>query len=626
MNLADERLRELDNPSLTENERILLRCRVAADFIHTGRYEAAREALGKLWRGVGERPDVRKLQPATAAEALLQCGALTGWLGSVRSVEGAQEKAKDLLTEALRKFHSQGQREKVSEVQYELGICYWRLGAFDEARVVLDEAQKRLGEEAAELRAKVLIRRTLVEISDNRYHEALNILKEAEPSFESANDAIKGRWHGQKGIVLHRLALTERHAEYFDQAIIEYTAAIYHYEQARHERYCALNLNNLGFLLYQLGRYRDAHEHLDRARSIFAKLEDTGNVAQVDETRARVFLAEEKYREANRVLAGAIPTLEKGGESALLTKALTVQGVVWARLGAAERSINILNRAVRVGRDSGALTQAGLAALTLIEEHGKAGRLPESEMVKVYRRADELLQATQDAEDVARLRACARVVIERLSVSGVKLSDEDFYLPDVVLAYEAKFIREALEAEQGSITWAARRLGVKHQSLIQILNTRHKDLLPLRTPAKPRRRSVFRTRQPRRAAEKRVRPPTVLHVEDSKVVADTVRDALEMEGFGVVTCADGATALRLLESKEHFDLLLLDNDLPHVSGVELLRRARQLPHRRRMPVIMLSAGDVETEAWDAGVDAFLKKPDDIGRLTKMVTRLLAKGE
>lgn len=50
MTLADERLKELDNPSLTTDERALLRCRVAADLIHAGQYEAARESLGELWR------------------------------------------------------------------------------------------------------------------------------------------------------------------------------------------------------------------------------------------------------------------------------------------------------------------------------------------------------------------------------------------------------------------------------------------------------------------------------------------------------------------------------------------------------------------------------------------------
>jgi hypothetical protein len=83
----------LDNPSLTENERILIRCRVASDFIHRGQYEAAREALGGLWPGIGQRPDVKKLPPVTAAEVLLQCGTLTGWLGSARNVSGAQEQA-----------------------------------------------------------------------------------------------------------------------------------------------------------------------------------------------------------------------------------------------------------------------------------------------------------------------------------------------------------------------------------------------------------------------------------------------------------------------------------------------------------------------------------------------------
>jgi tetratricopeptide (TPR) repeat protein len=266
--LADERLRELDNPSLTTDERTLIRCRVAADLTHAGQYETAREALGELWPGVGERPDVKGLPPVVAAEVLLQCGALTGLLGHARNVSGAQERAQDLLSEAARKFKSQGRHAKASEAQCELGACYWRLGAHDDARVMMRETLKPLTDADVELKAKIHIRRTLVEISENRYHEALGILKEAEAVFTSASDALKGRWHGQKALVLRRLATAERRGEYFDRAIIEYTAAIHHYEQARHERYCGTNLNNLAFLLYKLGRYRDAHEHLDRAQAI----------------------------------------------------------------------------------------------------------------------------------------------------------------------------------------------------------------------------------------------------------------------------------------------------------------------------------------------------------------------
>jgi tetratricopeptide (TPR) repeat protein len=490
MTLADERLRELDTPSLTDGERIMMRCRVAADLINTGRYEAATEALGGLWVGVGQRPPVGDLPPAVEAEVLLRCGALTGWVGSIRNAPGSQEQAKNMLSEAARKFRSQGMLSKVSEAQYELGNCYWRLGAHDEARVTMQEALKLLTDADVELKAKILIRRTLVEVWDNRYYEALGILKEAEPVFKTSNDALKGRWHGQMALVLIRLALVEGNTEYADRAIIEFEAAIYHYEQAGNERHCALNLNNLAMTLYKLGRYKEAHEHLDRAQLIYTRLRDAGYLAQVDETRARVLVAEKKYREADRVIAGVVKTFEAGGKSALLADALAVQGVVWARLGAFDGSVSILRRAVDVAQQAGAPTQAGQAALTLLEEHGATWRLSDSELSKVYQRANELLKETQDAEDINRLRACALVVIRRLT--GTELQDKNFSFHGAVHGLEARLIEQALELEGGSITRAAKRLGLKRQTLSQMLTMRHKHLFGKRTPPEKRLKSIIK--------------------------------------------------------------------------------------------------------------------------------------
>lgn len=490
MNLADERLKELDNPSLTENERILLRCRVAADLIHKGQYEAAQEALGELWLGVGQRPPIRNLSPAVDAEVLLRCGTLTRLLGNVRNITGAQEQAKDILSEAARTFGALGMPAKVSETQYELAMCYWWLGQHDEARVVLQEALKPLTDADIELKAKILIKRTIVEVWDNRYYDALNILREAEPVFESANDALKGRWHGQKGLVLRRLGTAEGQTDYYDRAIIEYTAAIYHYELARHERYCGINLNNIAFLLYKLGRYRDAHDYLDRAQLIFTKLKDPGILAQVDETRARVLVAEKKFRDADRIIGGVTKTFEQGGELALLADALAVQGVVWARLGAHEGSLNILRQAMRVAQDAGALTQAGHAALTMIEEYGLTWRVEKSELLKVYHRANALLKGSQDAEDKERLLACAQIVIKRLS--GMQLHDKNFSFYGAVQELEARLIEQALELEGGNISRAAERLGLKRQTLTQMLQARHKKLFGKRTPPTPRLKSIIK--------------------------------------------------------------------------------------------------------------------------------------
>jgi hypothetical protein len=60
----------------------------------------------------------------------------------------------------------------------------------------------------------------------------------------------------------------------------------------------------------------------------FTRLKDPGMLAQVDETRARVLIAERKYGDAKRTPAGVLKTLEKGDESALLAGALTPQGVI----------------------------------------------------------------------------------------------------------------------------------------------------------------------------------------------------------------------------------------------------------------------------------------------------------
>ncbi|HVF56330.1 MAG TPA: tetratricopeptide repeat protein [Pyrinomonadaceae bacterium] len=490
MNLADERLKELENPSLTKSARILLRCRLASEFIHIGQFEGAREALGELWQGVGKRPRIEGMEKGIAAEVLLRCGSLSGWIGSSRQVNGAQEAAKDLISESIALFESVGEVSRAAIARSHLALCYWREGAYDEARVLLVKAFDELADTDVEQRAKVLLRRATVEYSAGRFNDALQILKDSAHVFdESMNHALKGNFHNLFALMLRRLGMAEGHSDYFDRAIVEYTAAIFHYEQARHERYKATNENNLAFLLHKLGRYAEAHAYLDRARRTLVRLNDTGLIAQVDETRARVFIAEEKYREANRVIAGTIQTLEKGGESALLADAFTVQGVAWARLGVYESSINILRRAVSIAEESGALVNAGLAALTLIEEHG-AKRLSQTELYNVYTRADSLLKSTQDAEEIARLRACAFTVIRGLS--GARTNDKDFNLYGVVFDFEAKFIEQALEEAGGSVTRAAKILGVRHQSLAYLLKTRHKKLLKKRKPIVKRGRSIFK--------------------------------------------------------------------------------------------------------------------------------------
>ena len=122
---------------------------------------------------------------------------------------------------------------------------------------------------------------------------------------------------------------------------------------------------------------------------------------------------------------------------------------------------------------------------------------------------------------------------------------------------------------------------------------------------------------------RRTSPISILHVEDNAQVANLVADMFAGKKWRVELCHDGDNALRKLTGEEHYDLLVVDNDLPELNGLELIRRARRITRRRRTPMIMLSASDCERDAWRAGVNAFLKKPEQIDELLTTVARLLA---
>lgn len=130
-------------------------------------------------------------------------------------------------------------------------------------------------------------------------------------------------------------------------------------------------------------------------------------------------------------------------------------------------------------------------------------------------------------------------------------------------------------------------------------------------------------RPPREAAGGPGRAVRILYAEDDQLVAAAVSETLELEGWQVETCSNGAAALGRVLSAAPFDALLFDDKLPGVRGVEIARRARELPCRRRTPILMLSGSECEREARAAGVDAYLRKPQDVKRLTATIRRLLA---
>jgi DNA-binding response OmpR family regulator len=111
---------------------------------------------------------------------------------------------------------------------------------------------------------------------------------------------------------------------------------------------------------------------------------------------------------------------------------------------------------------------------------------------------------------------------------------------------------------------------------------------------------------------------TVLFAEDDASLAFMVKDVLEDEGYKVVHCADGQTAIDNFD-KSKFDICLLDIMMPNKDGYTVAKKIRQ--QTDIMPILFLSTKNQEGDrlkGYDTGADDYIAKPFSMPELLKKV--------
>ena len=117
----------------------------------------------------------------------------------------------------------------------------------------------------------------------------------------------------------------------------------------------------------------------------------------------------------------------------------------------------------------------------------------------------------------------------------------------------------------------------------------------------------------------------ILVVDDERAVRESLRRALELEGYEIELAADGREALYRLEGDAEPDAMILDVLMPGVDGLEVCRRLRG--SGSKLPVLMLTARtqvEDRVEGLDAGADDYVTKPFALDELFARVRALLRR--
>ena len=117
---------------------------------------------------------------------------------------------------------------------------------------------------------------------------------------------------------------------------------------------------------------------------------------------------------------------------------------------------------------------------------------------------------------------------------------------------------------------------------------------------------------------------SILAVDDSASMRKMVAFTLTGAGFHVVEAVDGQDAFEKAQT-HHIDLVLTDQNMPRMDGLELIKLLRELPTYQKVPILMLtteSSDEMKSKGRAAGANGWLVKPFDPQRLIEVVKKVI----
>lgn len=279
-----------------------------------GRYEEALAEVRSIWEDTTELPKTNDFEPQAAAEIILRCGSLIGFLGHIKQIPNAQEKSKNLLTEAYNRFLDIYNVEKIAECANYLALAYWRAGALVEAETWIEEALSYNLPNSNRIRLYSHIIKSMILLSSKKYEAVcLNFTKLNTDFINFADNFLKGSFYNNYGLALKNLRDV-------DKALSALESGRDYYLKSGNKFHYGLAENNLAQLYKSQNRFAKAHQAIDNATKIFKKIKDRTREGFSLDTKAQIYFFEKRYAEALETVEKSLAILGKSEIAAYLVE------------------------------------------------------------------------------------------------------------------------------------------------------------------------------------------------------------------------------------------------------------------------------------------------------------------
>jgi tetratricopeptide (TPR) repeat protein len=309
-----------------------------------GKYEEALAELRHIWEDTNLFPAVNEFAPRVAAEIILRCGALIGFLGHNKQIPNSQEKSKNLLTEAHKRFRDIYDVEKIVECENYLALAYWRMGELTEAETWIEEALSHSINKKSDAWIYSNLTKSIIYIALAKYEEAEKELKSLEKHVKNFGNYFF------LGSFCTNLAVALRNLGKIPEALKYYESARYYHQKSGHRIYLGTIENNLAYLYKSEHRFKEAHQAIDNGVEIFKEVKDRTREGFSLDTKAHIFLDEGKYSEALDVIEKAIFILRKSENAGYVVETYLSKAKILAYLGNTTAAFLCLSDGVQLAK------------------------------------------------------------------------------------------------------------------------------------------------------------------------------------------------------------------------------------------------------------------------------------